>query len=862
LAAPSTQPPEFRDSARPRWLQGQPLPTHRRRKLAGKVALIVLIVLAVITGSLAGVTLVYSVDLPQIHDLERYRPSTTTDLYDHKGRIIGSFALERREVVNYDDFAPVLRQAVISIEDKSFESHWGINVLRIAGALWHDLRSHGRAQGASTLTMQLARNLFLSSERTVGRKVQEAYLAIQIERAFTKQQIFTLYGNQIYLGSGMYGFEAASQFYFSKHAKELTLTEAALLAGLPKGPVAFSPLLAPEKALRRRNLVLTEMELDRVISHEQAEQARNAPLGLHISQPSMSVAPWFQEEVRRELEKRFGAEQVHEAGLKIETTLDLDLQTAANRAVVDGLATYERRRGWVGKLENVLAGGSTIEAYEHPDWVMKTGPGDYVHAVVTRVLPTEIRARVGKGEIALMPEDWQWTGQRAGDALVKPGDVIYVHLADAMAGTARRATLEQDSGAQGALMAIDNTTGDVLAMVGGRDYALSQFNRATQAERQTGSSFKIYDYTAAIEDGAKPSDIIVDGPVSFGSYTPHNYENDYKGAMTLTNAFAESRNIPALKLAAHVGIHKVIDLAHRFGVTSNIPAYLPVAIGAVEITLQEQVASYSVFPNDGVRVTPRLIRKVENADGITLWEETPAVNEVINQQTARTMMTLLEAVTQHGTGAAAAQLNHPLGGKTGTTSDYTDAWFLGFSPSVTCGVWVGYDNRESLGNKETGSRAALPIWMNVMRVAIAGKENEKFLGDEKDDSKQVAEPPGKPQQPAKPGTASVPAKSPAVPNSSAIHGVAGSSTKPVKTNGLVKPQTTAPLTGSVAKTPARPAAKPTTPPAAGTKPLVKPALPSKIAPAKPPGTVKPALNPSLNPPKSRNQPSAGRPLAG
>jgi penicillin-binding protein 1A len=730
---------------------------HRRRKLTGRYALAALLILAVITGSLAGLMLVYSVDLPQIHDLERYRPSTTTDLYDRKGRIIGSFALERREVVNYDDFAPMLRQAVISIEDKSFESHWGINVFRVAGAAWHDIRSHGRAQGASTLTMQLARNLFLSSERTSTRKIQEAYLAIQIERAFTKEQIFTLYGNQIYLGSGMYGFEAASQFYFSKHARDLTLTEAALLAGLPKGPVAFSPLLNPERALRRRNLVLTEMELDRVISHQQAEQARNAPLGLHIAPSVMSVAPWFQEEVRQELEKRFGAEQVHEAGLKVETTLDLDLQIAANRAVADGLAVYERRHGWVGqsgpgKLENVLANGTAIEDYKHPDWATKSGPGDYVHAVVTRVLPSEIRARVGAGEITLTPDDWTWTGQRSADALVKPGDIIYVHLADASDSAVRRATLEQDSGAEASLLAIDNTTGDVLAMVGGRDYALSQFNRATQAERQVGSGFKPYVYTAAIEAGAKPTDIIVDGPVSFGSYTPHNYENDYKGAMTLINAFAESRNIPALKLADRVGIQKVIEVAHRFGVTSAIPAYLPIAIGAVEITLQEQVASYSVFPNDGLRVTPRLIRKVENADGITLWEQPPAVNEVISQQTARTMMTLLEAVTAHGTGAAAAQLNHPLGGKTGTTSDYTDAWFLGFSPSVTCGVWVGFDSRESLGKKETGAKAALPIWMDVMRVAIAGKDDEKFLGEETENPtlKAAAQPPAKPLPPARP----------------------------------------------------------------------------------------------------------------
>ncbi len=708
----------------------QPVSERGRRKLAGKFALVVLLVLAAITGSLAGFTLVYSVDLPQIQDLEHYRPSTTTDLYDRKGRIIGSFALERRVVVNYDDFAPVLRQAVISIEDKSFESHWGVNVLRVAGALWYDLHSHGRAQGASTLTMQLARNLFLSPERTATRKIQEAYLAIQVERTFTKQQIFTLYGNQIYLGHGMYGFEAGAQYYFGKHAKDVTLTEAALLAGLPKGPAAYSPLLNPEKALRRRNLVLSEMESDGAITHAAAEQARNAPLGLHIAQPEASVAPWFQEEVRRELEKRFGSEQVHEAGLKVETTLDLDLQQTANRAVADGLAAYERRHGWKGNLENVIAQGGDLEAYKHPDWASVARPGDFVHSMVTRVLPLEMRARVGNEQIVLLPEDWKWTGLHYADAVAKPGDIVYVHMGEQMEGSARRATLEQDSGVQGALLAVDNTTGDVLAMVGGRDYGLSQFNRATQAERQTGSSFKPYVYTAAIEDGAKPTDTIVDAPVNFGGYSPHNYEKNYKGAMSLTYAFAESRNVPAVKLAARMGIRKVIDLAHRFGVTTNIPAYLPVALGAVEITLEEQVASYAVFPNDGIRVTPRLIRRVKNSDGITLWEDAPAISQVIDQQTARTMVGMLRAVTRMGTGAAVAQMNHPLGGKTGTTSDYTDAWFLGFSPSVTCGVWVGYDNNQSLGEKETGARAALPIWMTWMKAAIAGKDDEQFLGDE------------------------------------------------------------------------------------------------------------------------------------
>jgi penicillin-binding protein 1A len=844
----SIEPPEPRSLGRSHLLRTVPVPARKRRKLAGKLTLVALLTLAVIAGSLGGLMLVYSVDLPQIHDLERYRPSTTTDLYDQKGRIIGSFALERRVVVNYDDFAPVLRQAVISIEDKSFESHWGINVLRVGGALWHDLRTHGRAQGASTLTMQLARNLFFSSERTASRKVQEAYLAIQIERAFTKQQIFTLYGNQIYLGHGRYGFEAASQFYFSKHAKELTLSEAALLAGLPKGPVAFSPLLAPEKALHRRNLVLTEMELDHVISHEQAEQARNAPLGLRIAPPETLVAPWFQEEVRRELERRFGSEQVHEAGLKVETTLDLDLQKTANRAIADGLAAYERRRGWMGKLENALTSGTTIEDYKHPDWAMSSGPGDYVHAVVTRVLPMEVHARVGDAQIVLLSEDWRWAGQRYGDSLVKPGDVIYVHLAEAMEGKARRATLEQDSGAQGALLAIDNTSGDMLAMVGGRDYALSQFNRATQAERQTGSGFKPYVYTAAIENGAKPNDIIVDGPVSFGSYTPHNYENNYMGRMTLIDAFAESRNIPAIKLADQVGIQKVIDVAHRFGVTTNIPAYLPVALGAVEISLEEQVASYAVFPNDGLRVKPRLIKKVSNADGVTLWEESPAVNEVISQQTARTMMTLLQAVIRHGTGAAAAQLNHPLGGKTGTTSDYTDAWFLGFSPSITCGVWVGFDSNQSLGEKETGARAALPIWITWMRAAISGKNDEKFLADQPNSGalRVAATPPTRPGS-----TIAATGRTAATPATS-------SPAKPV--NEPARPYSIPAPPSSAAKPPTQTAPRPTVQPAASTSasgPRIKSALNPQTVTGRLAGSVKPVIAPAA----SSDNPRMTRPPA-
>ena len=708
-------------------------PGKGRASHKGRIVLGVLALLAVITGCLTGLMLVYSVELPQIADLQRYHPDTTTELYDAHGRVFGSFALERRMVVPYASFSPVLRQAVISIEDKNFESHWGVNTFRVIGSIYHDLASKGRAQGASTLTMQLARNLFLSSERTFGRKLQEVFLSIQIERKFTKQQIFSLYANQIYLGHGVYGFEAGSQYFFSKHASDLTLPEAALLAGLPKGPVGYSPILYPDRSLRRRNLVIDNMQHDGLITAEQASEAKSAPLGLRVAPPANTIAPWFVEEVRRELERKFGTDQVHQSGMRIYTTLDLDLQRAANQAVAEGLAAYERRKGWHGHLLNALELGNTLDAFKHPDWSVDAAPNTYVHALVISVLPGRITARAGVQRLDIQPSGWAWTGEKDPRRLVKAGDVIFVRTEDGTPGEPIwEATLEQDSGAEGSLMAVNNSSGDVLAMVGGRDFNLSQYNRATQGQRQTGSSFKPYVYTAAVEAGATPQQMVLDTPATFytgsGSYTPHDFEGNYLGSISLLKAFAESRNIPALRLAEQVGMRKVVETAHRFGVTSNIPNYLPVALGAVEITLEQQVGAYSVFPNDGVLIEPHLIRKVANSDGMTISEDSAKVKEVISTRTARVMMTLFQEAVHTGTAIEAAKLNHPLGGKTGTTSDYTDAWFIGFSPSVTCGVWVGYDSRQSLGEKETGARAALPIWSDFMKVATAGKPDERFPG--------------------------------------------------------------------------------------------------------------------------------------
>ena len=699
------------------------------RKLVGRVLFGLLILIAILVGATGGLLLVYTTDLPQVDALEAYRPSSITELYDDHGKVIGSFALQRRVVVGYDDFPPVLRDALVSIEDKDFYRHSGINFWRIVGAAYRDIESGGKVQGASTLTMQLARNLFLSPDRHWQRKVQEAMLAIQIERRFTKPQIFTLYANQIALGHGVFGFEAASEFYFSKPAKQLTLPEATLLAGLPKGPSYYSPINHPDRAQKRRNLVINGMLEDGKITAAQANDARSAPLTLRLAHDPNSLAPYFVEEIRRYLESKFGTDQVHEGGLKVYTSLDVELQKAANQATLDGLAAYERRHGWKGHLENVVAEGEVIEKYSHPDWDDDPEIGGYVHALVTSAGPGIATLKFGRYAAALGQGDVAWTQHKLADIL-KTGDICYVKILSLGANGAAKVSLEQDSGAQSALIAIDNATGGIKAMVGGRDFNTSKFDRATQALRQVGSSFKPYVYTTVIDGGASPDDTILDEPVSFdtpsGPYTPHNYDEKFEGIITLRRALAQSRNIPALKLANKVGITSVIGYAERFGVTSKLPPYLPVALGSAEITLLEQASAYSVFPNDGVRVSPRYITRVTDYEGRVLEEDFPEVKDVISQRTARIMTSMLREVVLHGTGIAAAKLPFPVAGKTGTTNDFTDAWFVGFTPTMTCGVWVGFDEKKSLGAKETGAHAALPIWANFMTVAMNGKDVGDF----------------------------------------------------------------------------------------------------------------------------------------
>jgi penicillin-binding protein 1A len=706
------------------------------RKVVGFVFFGLLGLLAAAVGATVGLLLVYSTDLPQVEELERYRPSSVTELYDGQGRVIGTFALQRRVIASYEDYPPVLREALLSIEDKNFYRHAGINIWRIVGAAYRDIESGGKVQGASTLTMQLAKNLFLSPDRSFYRKVQEALLAIQIERRFTKPQIFTLYANQIFLGHGNYGYEAASEYFFSKHARQLTLEEAALLAGLPKAPQYYSPINHPDRALRRRNLVINAMLEDGKITAAQAADAKSKPIALNLQKDPNTLAPHFVEEIRRYLEAKYGSDQVHEGGLRVYTSLDMDLQRVARQALLDGLATYERRHGWHGKLVNVIAQGQALDKYVDPDWDEEPEAGGYIHALVTLVSPVSAAVHFGQHTAVLGTADVAWTQANKKikpklDDVLQPGDVVYVKVLSLDPGGRAHVSLEQDSGAQGALVAIDNATGEIKAMIGGRDFNVSKFNRATQALRQVGSSFKPYVYTAVIDQGGSPDDTILDAPITFqtasGPYTPHNYDNKFEGAITLRRALAQSRNIPALKLADKIGIKTVIDYAHRMGITENIPAYLPIALGSAEITPLEQTSAFSVFPNDGLRVAPRYINKVTDYEGRILEEDFSDAKDAISSRTARIMTSMLHEVVLHGTAVAAAKMPYPLAGKTGTTNDFTDAWFVGFSPSITCGVWIGYDEKKSLGDKETGARAALPVWMQFMNVALAGKDPGEFL---------------------------------------------------------------------------------------------------------------------------------------
>jgi penicillin-binding protein 1A len=694
-------------------------------KLIDRFALAFLLFCSILFGTACGLLFVYASDLPEIRALETYRPTVVTEIYADDGQLVGSFALQRRILMTYEQCPKVLYNAVTAIEDQHFEEHWGIDFPRMFIAALRHLTRGRKAGGASTITMQLAGNLFLDrSDISFRRKSEETLLALQIERRYTKPQIFTMYANQVYLAHGNYGFAAAAQFYFGKPVTDLKLPEAALLAGMVNGP-KFSPLFNPEAALARRNLVLRRMEEEGKITPAEEAAALKTPLGLHIQYPRNDLAPYFFEDIRKYLEATYGTEAVHERGLRVYTTLNINMQRIANQSLRDGLHTYERRHGWKGNLPNVLRDNlGKLDSYEDEDWRHAIEKGSYVTGLVLSVSDRDAVVKVGQYRGILSSGDIAWTGRKKPSDLLKVGDLAQLSVQELRDNTVR-VQLEQQPGPQGALLAIDNPTGEIKAMVGGYSFEDSKFNRATQAVRQVGSSFKVYVYADALEKGATPFDTIVDLPyttISGGqAYSPHNYDEKFEGTITLRRALAGSRNVPAVKLAEKVGINTVVDETRRFGVTTPLPPYLPLALGAADMKLLEHVSAFTVFPNDGIRIDPHMIRRVTSYDGALLEEAHPEVHDVVSPDVARTMTAMLEEVIQFGTGVQAKALGRPAAGKTGTTQDYTDAWFVGFTPQITAGVWVGFDDKQiSLGKKETGARAALPIWLEFMQGAVAG----------------------------------------------------------------------------------------------------------------------------------------------
>ncbi len=697
----------------------------------GRLAFSFLILCSIALGAAVGLLFVYTSDLPEIHALEDYRPDVVTELYADDGQSIGTFSLQRRILLTYSQIPTILRQAIITTEDQHFEEHWGVDFPRVLEAAWSDIRHHQIREGASTLTMQLAGGLFLNrADRSFRRKIEETILAIQIERHYTKEQIFTMYCNQIYLGAGNYGFEAASEYYFSKPVSQLTRAEAATLAAIIRGPY-YSPILHPDRALARRNLVLGLMARDRKITLAQEAAARREPLGLHISNSRNNLAPYFVEEIREYLEHTYGTAAVHQDGLRVYTTLNVKMQKAADKAVRDGLHAYDRRHGWRGNLPNIFKDHlGTLESYDNDDWHQAIEAGDYVEGLVTQVRPTFAMIKIGPDRAMMTPSDFAWTGRKSPSELLSVGDVVNVLIKD-ISGTTATVQLEQVPAAQASLVAIDNATGEIKAMVGGYDFAESKFNRATQAMRQTGSSFKVYVYATALAQGMTPFDTVIDEPVTFRSgglnYSPHNYDEKFEGRITLRRALADSRNVPAVRLLDHVGIQNVIATARRCGITSPLPPYLPLALGAADLTLMEHTSGFTVFPDDGIHIAPHFIRRVTAYDGAVLEEYRPQVTDVMSPDVARTMTAMLEDVVQFGTGVRAKELGRPSAGKTGTTNDFTDAWYIGFTPQITSGVWVGNDDKRiSLGKKETGARAALPIWLEFMQGATRGTAIEAF----------------------------------------------------------------------------------------------------------------------------------------
>jgi len=731
-------------------------------KKTAKLFFVLLLVGVVVgTATVVGVYFYFARDLPRITSLRDYRPATITEVYADGGELIGQYYIEKRKIIPIEEIPDLLKKAFIASEDSRFYEHQGLDFPGILRALIKNIAAGKVVQGGSTITQQVTKTLLLSPERKLKRKIKEAILAYRIEKYLSKDEILFLYLNQIYLGHGAYGVEIASRTYFGKKTRELNLAEMTLLAGLPKAPNRYSPISHPDRAARRQRYVLGRMVAEGYISAAEAEAAAATPIHINTPPDPFNLTPYFTEHVRRYLEKKYGYDKLYREGLQVYTSVNVADQQAAREAIATGLRALDKRQGYRGPLE--ILSPDKFANYEK-QLEEENGPGDElkvgqrVKSLVKRVDDEHLKVTVSLGDVSatMLPGDYNWARRPAADGTIfprltfqnkkpsetfLPGDVVWARISSITeSGPAAgiRLQLDQKPLVQGALVALDPQSGMVRVLVGGKSYEESEFNRAIQSRRSPGSAFKPIIYAAGLDHGLTPASIFLDNPIIYQNnddwdqvWKPRNYEQKFYGPTSLRQALVHSRNLVTIKILRKIGIPYVINYAKKLGITSPLNADLTLALGSSGVSLMELTRAYAVFDNGGRLVGPIYVKRIENRDGEILEDNEPLWGlsdaggqgsvlgkQVIFPQTSYLMTSMMESVVRQGTGRRARVLKRPLAGKTGTTNDYYDAWFLGYSPQLAAGVWVGFDDLKSLGKHETGSRAACPIWIDFMRQAL------------------------------------------------------------------------------------------------------------------------------------------------
>lgn len=728
------------------------------------------IVLPLMIGAGAGGYMALARGVPSVAELKNYKNVPSTKVFAQDDTLIGEIKLEKGLFVPLSKMPGSLINAVVAVEDSSFWKHSGIDYLAIMRAAAKDIMHRQLKEGGSTITQQLAKMTFLTPEKTIKRKLREFVLATKIEKNLTKEEILELYLNRAYFGHGAYGVEMASRVYFGKSLSEITLPEAALIAGLLKAPGLYSPYNNLKKAKERQTLVLSRMEEEGFVSRKDKEDAEKSQVSLRGGGKEGASFNYFIDYIRKYLESKYGEDMTYKEGLKVYTSLDKKSQLAAQQALQEGLRELDKRRGWRGPVDHreltpeiavaekkpaennkgikgfmlgLVGKKAEKEKSQKPAFQTKTpSAGSISLGTVIKVDKAEARVLVKGFEGRLPVSGAEWARVQFSEAkkkktienfdltkILKPGDIVWVAVKEDKAGTLELA-LEQEPEAQGAVTAIDPSTGYVRAMAGGYDYTKSEYNRAVYAERQAGSAFKPIVYALALDSGFSPSSIVNDEPVSYRwrgeQWSPKNYDGDYFGQISLRDALAYSRNAVTVKLVEDLGVGRVIEFAKSLGVKAELPRDLTIGLGSVSLSPLELTSCYSAFANQGIKMSPITIRYITDQKGRIVENNEPSGEEVINSQTSFLITSMLKDVVNYGTGQRAKALGRPVAGKTGTSNDFRDAWFVGYTPDLVTGVWVGFDDRRPLGSDETGARAAAPVWVRFMSSALAGSDVRDF----------------------------------------------------------------------------------------------------------------------------------------